>query len=77
MLLAHSEHEDNNGHSGQSPLNTGGRISIIGATKWCVFDQTDPTPSVVRTAVQERMERMQTRSVDLLQVRQVSFLIRF
>lgn len=42
--------------------------AVIGATKWCVFDQTDPTPSVVRQAVQERMTRMQTRRVDLLQV---------
>ncbi|KAJ2918781.1 hypothetical protein MD484_g1594, partial [Candolleomyces efflorescens] len=40
---------------------------IVGATKWCVFKSIDPTPEVVWAAVQERMTRMKTSRVDLLQ----------
>ncbi|TCD63842.1 hypothetical protein EIP91_004884 [Steccherinum ochraceum] len=39
----------------------------LGATKWCVFITVDPTPSVVRAAVQERAMRLQTQKIDLLQ----------
>lgn len=42
---------------------------IVGCTKWCVFRKTNPTRAVVEAAVQERMERMQSECVDLLQVR--------
>ncbi|KAL5520204.1 hypothetical protein ACEPAG_9417 [Sanghuangporus baumii] len=41
--------------------------SIIGATKWCVFRQTNPTRGVVEAAINERLVRMRSRSVDLLQ----------
>ncbi|PCH43905.1 Aldo/keto reductase [Wolfiporia cocos MD-104 SS10] len=41
--------------------------NIFGATKWCVFRQTDPTRNVVDTAIQERLDRMQTQQLDLLQ----------
>ncbi|KAF6742552.1 aldo/keto reductase [Ephemerocybe angulata] len=40
---------------------------IIGATKWCVFKKVYPTPEVVWEAVHERMVRMRTKRVDLLQ----------
>lgn len=43
-------------------------VRVLGATKWCVFRPTEPSRAVVRAAVQERLSRMQTRSVDLLQV---------
>jgi len=42
---------------------------IVGATKWCVFKRINPSRSAVQAAVQERMERMGTTRVDLLQVR--------
>jgi hypothetical protein len=42
---------------------------ILGATKWCVFKSINPSRSVVQAAVQERMERMRSKHVDLLQVR--------
>lgn len=41
--------------------------SIVGGTKWCVFRKTDPTRAVVEAAVQERLDRMQSQRVDLLQ----------
>jgi len=41
--------------------------NIVGATKWCVFRPVDPTRAVVEAAVAERMKRMQTNRVDLLQ----------
>ncbi|KAF8147887.1 NADP-dependent oxidoreductase domain-containing protein [Crassisporium funariophilum] len=41
--------------------------SVVGATKWCVFKRINPTRTVVLAAVQERMERMRTSRVDLLQ----------
>ncbi|KAF8055146.1 NADP-dependent oxidoreductase domain-containing protein [Lyophyllum atratum] len=40
---------------------------IVGATKWCVFKHVLPSRTVVLAAVQERMERMGTTRVDLLQ----------
>ncbi|KAI0790644.1 Aldo/keto reductase [Abortiporus biennis] len=40
---------------------------VYGATKWCVFRTTNPTRAVVEAAVQERLDRMQSDSVDLLQ----------
>ncbi|KAI0798205.1 Aldo keto reductase [Abortiporus biennis] len=42
-------------------------IQVLGATKWCTFDHVEPTSAVVRNAVEERMARMQTTQVDLLQ----------
>lgn len=47
------------------PLN--GKV-IVGATKWCVFRPVDPTRVVVEAAIAERLMRMQTNRVDLLQV---------
>lgn len=41
---------------------------MIGGTKWCVFKATEPTRAVVEAGVRERMTRMRTQSVDLLQV---------
>lgn len=42
---------------------------VLGATKWCVFKEIDPTREVVEAAVRDRMSRMRsTSSVDLLQV---------
>ncbi|EPQ55540.1 Aldo/keto reductase [Gloeophyllum trabeum ATCC 11539] len=40
---------------------------VIGATKWCVFRPTDPSRQVVEAAVRERMKRMNTKRIDLLQ----------
>lgn len=45
----------------------------MGATKWCVFKSINPSREVVLAAVQERMERMGTNSVDLLQVSRFIF----
>ncbi|KAF9649140.1 Aldo/keto reductase [Thelephora ganbajun] len=45
----------------QSPIN------IIGATKWCVFRPTEVARPIVEEAVRERMDRMQSDHVDLLQ----------
>ena len=44
-------------------------IKIVGATKWCVFRPTEVTRQIVEEAVRERMDRMQSTRVDLLQVR--------
>ncbi|KAG8761761.1 hypothetical protein FRC11_013245 [Ceratobasidium sp. 423] len=41
---------------------------VVGATKWCVFAPTTVTRKVVEDGVRERMERMKTERVDLLQV---------
>lgn len=41
--------------------------AVVGATKWCVFAPTSITRTVVEDAVRERMERMKTERVDLLQ----------
>ncbi|EGN92064.1 hypothetical protein SERLA73DRAFT_191639 [Serpula lacrymans var. lacrymans S7.3] len=40
---------------------------VIGATKWCVFRPTVPSRAIVESAVRERMQRMRSTSVDLLQ----------
>lgn len=42
---------------------------IFGATKWCVFRKVEPTRALVEGAVNERLERMKSHRVDLLQVR--------
>ena len=42
---------------------------ILGATKWCAFKSINPSRNVVQAAVQERMDRMRSKHVDLLQVR--------
>ena len=44
--------------------------NVVCATKWCVFRKTEPTRAAVEAAVQERLDRTQSASVDLLQVRQ-------
>ncbi|KAF8512092.1 Aldo/keto reductase [Hysterangium stoloniferum] len=41
---------------------------VICATKWCVFRPSDPTSQFVRDAVQERLVRTGTQTVDLLQL---------
>ncbi|KAJ8690908.1 hypothetical protein PTI98_012304 [Pleurotus ostreatus] len=40
---------------------------VVGATKWCVFKSLEPSRAVVEAAVQERLERMSTDRLDLLQ----------
>jgi len=45
-----------------------GPEKIIGATKWCVFRATEPTRELVNAAIQERLDRTQSGSVDLLQL---------
>ena len=40
----------------------------MGATKWCVFKRINPSRAVVQAAVQERLQRLGTNRVDLLQV---------
>ncbi|KAI0745418.1 Aldo/keto reductase [Earliella scabrosa] len=40
---------------------------IFGATKWCVFRKVEPTRALVEGAVNERLERMKSHRVDLLQ----------
>ncbi|KAH8108090.1 NADP-dependent oxidoreductase domain-containing protein [Cristinia sonorae] len=44
-----------------------GQEKIFGATKWCVFRPTEPTRELVGAAIQERLDRTQSPSVDLLQ----------
>ncbi|KAI0779772.1 Aldo/keto reductase [Fomes fomentarius] len=41
--------------------------AIFGATKWCVFRKVEPTRALVEAAVKERLERMKSDCVDLLQ----------
>ncbi|KAI0344722.1 Aldo/keto reductase [Trametopsis cervina] len=40
---------------------------VVCATKWCVFRHTEPTREVVEAGVQERLDRIQSPAVDLLQ----------
>lgn len=40
---------------------------VFGGTKWCVFKEIEPTRELVEAAIQERLDRMQCTSVDLLQ----------
>ncbi|KAF9494682.1 Aldo/keto reductase [Pleurotus eryngii] len=40
---------------------------VVGATKWCVFKSFEPSRAAVEAAVQERLERMSTDRLDLLQ----------
>ncbi|KAG6827552.1 hypothetical protein H0H87_004460 [Tephrocybe sp. NHM501043] len=42
---------------------------VLGATKWCVFKPVSVSRPLVMNAVRDRMERMGTTSVDLLQAR--------
>ncbi|KAJ7659214.1 NADP-dependent oxidoreductase domain-containing protein [Mycena polygramma] len=42
--------------------------SVLGATKWCVFKPMVISREAVEAAVRERMERMRTERVDLLQI---------
>ncbi|KAF8531213.1 Aldo/keto reductase [Gautieria morchelliformis] len=44
------------------------QANVICATKWCVFQPTDPTPQFVRAAVEERLKRTGAHTVDLLQL---------
>ncbi|KAJ7479521.1 Aldo keto reductase [Mycena latifolia] len=41
--------------------------SVLGATKWCIFKPTVISEETVEAAVRQRMERMRTERVDLLQ----------
>ncbi|KAJ7511030.1 NADP-dependent oxidoreductase domain-containing protein [Mycena galericulata] len=41
--------------------------SVLGATKWCVFKPIEVSKESVEAAVHQRMERMRTERVDLLQ----------
>jgi aryl-alcohol dehydrogenase-like predicted oxidoreductase len=41
---------------------------IVAGTKWCIFKTVDPTREHILSAVRERMHRMQTQRIDLLQV---------
>ncbi|KAJ7659203.1 NADP-dependent oxidoreductase domain-containing protein [Mycena polygramma] len=41
--------------------------TVLGATKWCVFKPTSISRETVEAAVRQRMERMRTERVDLLQ----------
>ncbi|KIY67778.1 Aldo/keto reductase [Cylindrobasidium torrendii FP15055 ss-10] len=52
---------------GQFRLSVSDPTRVIGATKWCVFKRMKPTREVVEAAVRERLHRMQTQSVDILQ----------
>ncbi|TBU41689.1 aldo/keto reductase [Dichomitus squalens] len=40
---------------------------IFGATKWCVFRTVEPTRALVEEAVDDRLARMQSHRIDLLQ----------
>ncbi|EMD32051.1 hypothetical protein CERSUDRAFT_119052 [Gelatoporia subvermispora B] len=40
---------------------------VVGATKWCVFRPMQVTRDTVAAAVQERIARMRSRQIDLLQ----------
>ncbi|KIK65423.1 hypothetical protein GYMLUDRAFT_978513 [Collybiopsis luxurians FD-317 M1] len=40
---------------------------LFGATKWCIFKDIEPTRETVQDAIKERMERIQTDHIDLLQ----------
>jgi len=52
---------------GQFREGSSSQRPIIGATKWCVFNSVQPTRDVVQAAVHERMTRMKTQQIDLLQ----------
>ncbi|KAI0061333.1 Aldo/keto reductase [Artomyces pyxidatus] len=41
--------------------------SVVGCTKWCVFKTTEPTRAYVEASVRERMTRMRTEHLDVLQ----------
>ena len=48
--------------------------TVLGATKYCVFKPITVSREIVEAAVRQRMERMRTERVDLLQVRLLLFL---
>ncbi|KAJ7627113.1 Aldo keto reductase [Roridomyces roridus] len=52
---------------GQFRASLGSPDSVLGATKWCVFKPIELTREVVAAAVRQRIERMRTHRVDLLQ----------
>ncbi|EIW74974.1 Aldo keto reductase [Coniophora puteana RWD-64-598 SS2] len=52
---------------GQYRASLSSPTDVLGATKWCVFRPTQLSREVVEAAVRERMERMKTTQVDLLQ----------
>ncbi|KAJ7202572.1 NADP-dependent oxidoreductase domain-containing protein [Mycena pura] len=52
---------------GQFRLGLDSPDSVLGATKWCVFKPITVNRETVEAAVRQRMERMQTTRVDLLQ----------
>lgn len=44
------------------------RNYVIGATKWCVFENIEPTWAAVEAGVRDRLKRMKVDRIDLLQV---------
>ncbi|KAF5329644.1 hypothetical protein D9619_009512 [Psilocybe cf. subviscida] len=52
---------------GQFRSSSDSADKIIGATKWCVFKRTHISRATVQAAVHERIDRMKSRRVDLLQ----------
>ncbi|KAF8583530.1 Aldo/keto reductase [Ramaria rubella] len=52
----------------RASLSPEDRARVVCATKWCVFKSTDPTQQFVHAAVQERLARTGTQTVDLLQL---------
>ena len=71
MILVDIVLERNVTPKGEFRQSLSNPTSVVGATKWCVFRQTTPTRAVVENAINERMVRMRSQSVDLLQVRSV------
>jgi aryl-alcohol dehydrogenase-like predicted oxidoreductase len=60
--------DDENTSQGQFQESLPPSEKVVGATKWCVFKRINPSRSTVVAAVHERLERMRTKRVDLLQV---------
>ncbi|KAE9410288.1 Aldo/keto reductase [Gymnopus androsaceus JB14] len=54
-------------HFGQFRQTLSPNQAVFGATKWCVFSDIEPSQKLVEAAVKDRMERMQSDRVDLLQ----------
>jgi aryl-alcohol dehydrogenase-like predicted oxidoreductase len=42
-------------------------VTVLGATKWCVFKSVQPSRLVVEAVVRERLRLMRTNRIDLLQ----------
>ncbi|KAK7692910.1 hypothetical protein QCA50_004548 [Cerrena zonata] len=70
-FIAFGQYADHYGSSevlfGQFKKTLSEGETAFGATKWCIFRPTKPTRQIVEAAVQERLDRMQCDSVDLLQ----------